>query len=289
MSTRAPIVGVVACLLLASAPIGSVGQDRGVIVSRELHLPGPEGDEVVWVGWPRDATQPLPVLVALHGAGEARRGRGRGHLGWPRDYAMLSAFEALLRGRLASSDYGGMVGAPHLRARNRALRERAFAGLVVVAPYTPNLLSEAVGAPAIAAYGDWVAGPLLAAVRAEVTVASPTLAGIDGVSLGGRMALEVGLAHPESFRSVGAIQPAVRGHVDEVAALTTGASVARRLLSSDDDPFLAATRALSARWIERGIAHELVVLPGPHDYAFNRGPGSMELLYFHDRALSGAP
>jgi hypothetical protein len=27
------------------------------------------------------------------------------------------------------------------------------------------------------------------------------------------------------------------------------------------------------------------VVPGPHDYVFNRGPGSVELLYFHDMVL----
>lgn len=272
-------------LLVLAAVVPGTGQ-APVVTSRELTLPGlePGVTETVWVGWPAAASGPLPVLVALHGAGEARRGRGRGHLGWPHDYRLERAFVALLGGRLARSDYGELVEAAHLRARNRALRSRAFAGLVVVAPYTPNLLAEPVGAPSIAAFGDWVAGPLLDAVRREVSVASPDVAGIDGVSLGGRMALEVGLRHPERFRSVGAIQPAVRGHVPEVAALA-GAGQALRLLSSTDDPFLPATRALSEAWDAAGVPHELLVLPGPHDYAFNRGPGSIELLFFHDRAL----
>lgn len=263
-------------------------QEDGALESIELRLPGPEGsdiEEVVWVGWPRGASGSLPVLVALHGAGEARRGRGRGHLGWPRDYALGNAFESLLRGRLRSSDYGELVDAAHLRRRNRSLRERAFEGLVVVTPYTPNLLSEPVGAPSIRAYGDWIAGPLLTAVRARVPVASPDRVGIDGVSLGGRMSLEVGLSHRDVFASVGAIQPAVRGHVTEVAALL---DVARppvlRLLSSEGDPFLGATRQLSEAW--SAVPHELLVLPGPHDYAFNRGPGAIELLFFHERALA---
>jgi hypothetical protein len=280
----------IAVLALSVALFGSRStraQEDGAIQSIELRLPGVAGsteEEVVWVGWPRGATGPLPVLVALHGAGEARRGRGRGHLGWPRDYALGNAFEALLRGRLRSSDYGEMVDAAHLRRRNRALRSRAFAGLVVVAPYTPNLLPEPVGAPSIAAYGDWIAGPLLAAVRARVSCAS-SVAGIDGVSLGGRMSLEVGLTHRETFASVGAIQPAVRGHVPEIAALLDAAHApALRLLSSEADPFLTATRQLSAAWT--ATPHELLVLPGPHDYAFNRGPGAIELLFFHERALA---
>ncbi len=275
------------CALLASfSPLrGTRAQDDG-LSSLELRLPGPDGsEEIVWVGWPRDARGPLPVLVALHGAGEARRGRGRGHLGWPRDYALGDAFAALLRGRLRSSDYGEMVGEAHLRRRNRALRSRAFAGMVVVAPYTPNLLPEPVHAPSIVAYGDWIAGALLAAVRERVEVASSSVAGIDGVSLGGRMALEVGLTHRDAFASVGAIQPAIRGHVPEIAALLDAERApALRLLSSEADPFLTATRELSEAWTS--TPHELLVLPGPHDYSFNRGPGSIELLFFHERALA---
>jgi hypothetical protein len=29
------------------------------------------------------------------------------------------------------------------------------------------------------------------------------------------------------------------------------------------------------------------MLTGPHDYVFNRGPGGIEMLLFHDRALRG--
>ena len=28
---------------------------------------------------------------------------------------------------------------------------------------------------------------------------------------------------------------------------------------------------------------------GPHDYVFNQGPGGVEMLLFHDRALRGEP
>jgi pimeloyl-ACP methyl ester carboxylesterase len=275
-----------ALLLMLAALVEPVRGQTSAVESRELILPGvePGGSETVWVGWPRGASGPLPVVVALHGAGEARLGRGRGHWGWPRDYELEEAFAALLAAPLSAAAYRGLVDEAHLAARNRALAARAFGGLVVVAPYTPNLLAESVGAGSILAFGDWVAGPLLDAVRREVPVASPEAAGIDGVSLGGRMALEVGLRHPERFQSVGAIQPAVRGRVSAIAALARPGQ-ALRLLSSRRDPFLPATRALSEAWTSASLPHELLVVPGPHDYIFNRGPGSIELLYFHDAAL----
>ncbi len=60
-----------------------------------------------------------------------------------------------------------------------------------------------------------------------------------------------------------------------------------RLLSSEGDPFLAAVKAASAKMNELGVAHDLVIVPGPHDYAFNRGPGCAEMLLFQERALRG--
>jgi hypothetical protein len=61
------------------------------------------------------------------------------------------------------------------------------------------------------------------------------------------------------------------------------------LLTSDGDYFLGPTRAISAAMRHAGIAHELVVIPGPHDYPFNRGPAVYEMLLYHDRVLRGLP
>ena len=36
-------------------------------------------------------------------------------------------------------------------------------------------------------------------------------------------------------------------------------------------------------------AHDLVIVPGPHDYAFNRGPGCAEMLLWQERALRSLP
>ena len=85
------------------------------------------------------------------------------------------------------------------------------------------------------------------------------------------------------------MQPAIRGREEQMADLAAKAMAqkpqALRLLSSDDDPLLPVTRKLSEELRKRHVAHTLVVTPGGHDYAFNRGPGSIEMLRFHDRAL----
>ena len=56
------------------------------------------------------------------------------------------------------------------------------------------------------------------------------------------------------------------------------APVKLRLVTSEEDAFLAAVKAASARMKDDGVPHELLVVPGTHGYDFNRGPGSAELL-----------
>lgn len=267
---------------------------------RHIGVEGPWGDsQRVLATFPRRADGRLrppegryPMVVALHGAGEAARGAQRGALGWNVDYRLPTAYGALARGRLEPPDYGGFVTGRHLEVVNAGLRAVPFTGVMTITPYTPNLLDEPVDGARLTEYATWVAGPLLEAIRDELPAAARgrEQTGIDGVSLGGMLALEVGFRRPETFRSVGAIQPAIRGRVEHLAKLAASARAAGheqeiRLLTSRGDPFLQPTRALSAALRERRVPHRLIVLPGPHDYAFNRGPGAIELLRFHDRAL----
>jgi len=161
----------------------------------------------------------------------------------------------------------------------------------VVGVYTPDLMAEVEHPERIDAYAAWVAEKLVPKVQRMFPVVSQDarMVGVDGVSLGGMVALEVGLRHPEVFRAVGTMQPAIRGREAELAARAerAGRSFPQtlRLLSSDHDPLLDTTRKLSEELRKRHVAHTLEVTPGAHDYAFNQGPGAIQLLYFHDRAL----
>jgi enterochelin esterase-like enzyme len=118
---------------------------------------------------------------------------------------------------------------------------------------------------------------------------------IDGVSLGGRAALLVGLERPTAFGVVAGLQPAFDsadapelGRLAELGRRQNPALVLR-LLTSDGDYFLQPTRAIAREWKRLGIEHELRQIPGPHNYEFNRGPGVFEMLLFHDRVLRGEP
>lgn len=288
--------------LAALLPVPGRTQSRSPFVHhRVLHVAAALGRPAqrVLVSWPRRAGAAevptdarWPVLVALHGAHEATLAVDRACVAWSVDYRLDAAIGALMRGRVSRADYGGLVSDARLSAVNAQLRARPFRGLFVVTPYTPNLLASGSGSDAMRGYGDWLAGPVLAAVRAEFPAARERSGvGIDGVSLGGRLALEVGLSHPETFGVVGALQPAIDPPAIEALVRAAQARPAAhsqplRVVTSDGDGGLAAARAFSSALREARVPHDLLVASGRHGYEFNRGPGALEMTLFHDAALA---
>ena len=246
---------------------------------------------VVVPAWTKPAEK-LPVLIALHGRGEAAKGAVEGVMGWPRDYALLRVIQRMCAPPLTDADFEGFSDPKRLAEIDKGLAERPFGGLVVVCPYLPDVdLGKPNGA--IKEYGDYLLHTVLPRVRKELPVlATPASTGIDGVSLGGAVALRVGLANPEAFGAVGTLQAAVRW--DQVAEYTDLAKAARakspalrlRILTSSDDYFREVLVKMSQSWRAAGVEHDFLVVPGPHDYPFNRGPGAIEMLYWHDRILA---
>lgn len=235
----------------------------------------------------------FPVLVALHGRGEALKPPPEGAYGWARDYAMVRAIDRLRSPPLREADYEGFVEPARLADTNASLATLPFRGLVVVCPWLPDLRPAATAD--IAAYARFVVETLLPRVHREApALRGPEATGIDGVSLGGITALRLGLTCPETFGAVGAIQPAISdGQNAEWTALAESARAMRpsmklRLLTSHDDYFREPIGSLSAAWRAAGVVHDFAELPGPHDYVFNRGPGSIELLLWHDRSQAHA-
>ncbi|WP_437875959.1 alpha/beta hydrolase [Sorangium sp. So ce513] len=253
--------------------------------------PGPdsEGPQRALLLAPGDATAPL--LVALHGRGEAVRGVDVGARGWRDDYGLDTTLERLRSPPLEPGDLGHMVTRERLAQLNASLAAHPYRGLCIATPFTPDLRDRSV--EGAAGFGRFVVERLLPRARAEGgCLAAREATGIDGVSLGGRIALLVGLSHPDVFGAVGALQPAVRaGEAEMFSALARRAlerrKVALRLVSSEADPFLPAIQAISDRLRQDGVAHELLIVPGPHDYSWNRGPGGVEMVLWHERVLRG--
>jgi len=249
------------------------------------------GRAVVIVPSWRRPDEKLPVLFALHGRGEANKGPVEGVMGWPRDYALLRAIERLCAPPLTSADLEGFVDPARLAKTNADLARSPFQGMVVVCPYSPDV---DLRKPAqIRDYGDYLMRAVLPRARKELPiVGSPAATGIDGVSLGGAIALRVGLGHADSFGAVGSLQAAIGE--DQVADFTELAKSARqrnaglkmRLLTSKEDYFRSAITSTSRAWKAAGLDHDFADIPGPHDYPFNRGPGAIEMLLWHDRMLA---
>lgn len=250
------------------------------------HYPHPEHAVVL-------AQRERPLLVALHGRGEASRGLKTGARGWRDDYELGRANRRLRKPPLTAEDLLGFVRPERLAALNAALRAKPFGGLCVACPYTPALPDRSLAGAK--PFGAFVVQSLIPRVRRELSLpADPARTGIDGVSMGGRLALLVGLSHPEVFGAVGTLQPAIAadeaGWLSELAARAQSQAKLRlRLVTSDGDYFRSAVEALSKRLDRDGVGHELLVTPGPHDYVYNRGPGSFEMLHWHDRVLRGLP
>jgi enterochelin esterase-like enzyme len=247
---------------------------------------------VILPSWTRP-DEKLPVLIALHGRGEATKGPALGVMGWPRDYALMRAIDRVCSPPLTAQDYEGFFDAKRLADTNASLAATPFQGLVVVCPYLPDV---DLHKPApIKDYGRYLLESVLPRVRAELPVlTAPSAYGIDGVSLGGAVALRVGLGNPGAFGAVGSLQAALgEEQVPELtglarAARATNAALRLRLLTSKDDYFHSVIGHTSAAWKAAGIDHDYADVPGPHDYPFNRGPGAIEMLLWHDRVLARA-
>ena len=244
----------------------------------------------------REAGSRLPVLVAMHGRGEALKGPELGARGWVDDYWLSTTVERLHRPPLTLEDLRGFADETRLARLNASLVQRPYQGLIVVCPYTPDLLPADEPIDKALPLARFVVDTVLPrAYRETPAIGTAETTGIDGVSLGGRAALGIGLLRPKSFAVVASLQAALRSdHSEDILRRAREANAQKpdlyvRLLTSSDDYFLKANTLLAAAFQAHGIHTELVNVPGPHDYDFNRGPGGYEMLMFHDRVLRSQP
>jgi hypothetical protein len=244
----------------------------------------------------RAADEHFPVLLTFHGTGEARKGPDRGARGWLDDYGMYRALERLQHPPLTAADLEGFVDEARLAKLNAALAKDPYRGLIIVNSYTPDMLRGDEPFSKIPPLAKFAVEELLPrAARETPAIGTPQTTGIDGISLGGRAALAIGLRNPEAFAAVSGLQPAF--DMDNAGPVATRAALAHqknpglsfRLLTSDGDYFLGSTKAISTAMKQAGVPNTLVIVPGPHDYPFNRGPAVYEMLIHHDRVLRGLP
>ena len=244
----------------------------------------------------RAAEDRFPVLLTFHGTGEARKGPEKGARGWLDDYGMYKAIERLQQPPLTAADLQGFVDEARLAKLNAALAANPYRGLIIVNSYTPDMLRGDEPFSKVPPLAKFAIEELLPRARRETpAIGTSQTTGVDGISLGGRAALAIGLRNPEAFAAVGGLQPAFdMENAGPVAVRAAQAhqknpALSFRLLTSDGDYFLGSTKAISTAMKQAGVPHTLVVVPGPHDYPFNRGPAVYEMLLHHDRVLRGLP
>lgn len=244
------------------------------------------GDNRCVVLVPKGATGKLPLLIALHGMGETTSPR-KGAYGWLESYQLDRILHRLRTPPLDEKAFQGLVTTSRLAEINADLAKRPFGGLVIACPYLPRTIGAELPYDT---YGKWLADTLIPKLRAETPALATTVAtGIDGVSLGGITSLRVGLARPDVFGAIGALQPAVNDEngAESVAQLIAEKIEGRplRIVTSTDDSYRVPLTTLDEKLWARKVTHQFFVSEGPHDYIWNQGPGGIEMVLWHDRVL----
>lgn len=240
----------------------------------------------------RASGKKLRALVLFHGLAETES-EALGIRAYSERYGLLEAYARLLAPpvtrTLPARDY---LSDERLVALNRELGDRPIGDLALLCPYTPNPYRDAHAAPVLDAYAAFVEDTLLPAARARLPLYDePSAWGVDGVSLGGYVSLEIFLRRPERFGSVGSTQGAFGLELAEIYARRIREAVKKvgprrfHLSTSSYDPSRASSERLARRLNEQGIPTQLSLAPGPHDQRWLREVGCLELLLFQDRAL----
>ncbi|MGB6067723.1 MAG: alpha/beta hydrolase-fold protein [Desulfomonilaceae bacterium] len=235
----------------------------------------------------KNTSKKYPLVIAFGGAGECARSPRDGALAWLYYYKTDEAVLALANNRLTPTDFRGLVTPHRLNDFNRRLKQRPYEGIIVACPSSP-LLTPLVGVE-YPEYEEYIMNELVPVLKKRYRVADNRL-GVDGVSMGGSRSMYYGLKYPEVFYSIGSIQGAFGPYFDIYRHFVKrNRQILRKrsiqLVTSDHDPLAPSVEKMHELLREFSIPHRYLKLTGPHDYIFNQGPGALELLVFHDRAL----
>lgn len=284
--------------LLALSATRTARADAPTLVPRELPVPGAGvfGKKALLLRPSRvnDDTK-LPLLVLFHGLGETVA-ESLGIHAWADRYGLLEAYTRLvsppITRTLPNKRY---FSDERLAEINADLARTPFPDLCIVCPFVPNPFKKDPSAPLLDAYARYVETALLPAVRASTaTIDDARHTGVDGVSLGGYVSLEIFLRKPELFGVVGTMQGAFGKQLAEVYARRIAEVCAKsgpravHVTTTSFDPFREASELFAKRLAERGVPATLSVPEGPHDQTFLREAGSIETLLFQASALNRA-
>lgn len=229
----------------------------------------------------------VPLLVLLHGLNETAEER-MGAFAWVERYGLGTAYERLRRPPLARTSTAQLWTDERVAELNAELAKRPFRGVAIACPYMPDL--QIGSAAELDRYARWIADVVVPRARKEAPVLTDLQhTTLDGCSLGGHFGLEVFLRRPETFGAWGGVQTAI-GEASAVDYARRLADVLAKVgprdvhvETSTNDAFRRGNEALSAALTKRGVAHDFRLVPGPHDQAWLRESGTIEMLLWHDQ------
>ena len=237
----------------------------------------------------------VPLLVLLHGLGETWDTTVGVHA-WVERYGLGTAYARLRRPPIArTSRQLNLLPDARIAELNTTLAAQPFRGMAIACPFTPNIGKLRNADAAYGAYAAWIADVVVPRARKEAPViADAAHTGLDGVSLGGQVGIEVFIRRPEVFGVYGAVQGAFNtGRLptyaekiaEAMARAPRGSKPSIHLETSESDPFKETNLSLSAMLTKKGVPHDRVVLSGLHDQVFLREAGTLEMLLWHDRRM----
>ena len=290
MWTRRQCLSV--ALALAAKPARAA---EAVLAARELDLPnaGHFGRKCLLIRPTRVPPEvALPLVILFHGLGETES-ESLGIHAWFERYGLPQAYARLCAPPVVRTlPQQRYLSDQRLLEINEELRTAPLPDVAWVCPFTPNVLGKDPSSPVLDGYAGYIEQVLLPAVRAATPILdSAAHLGVDGVSLGGYVALEVFSRKPELFGVVGSLQGAFGPKLAEVYARRIAEASFKfgprrvHVTTSSFDPFRDASRQLAQRLGERGVNVTLTLPAGPHDQTFLREAGTLEMLLFQARAL----
>lgn len=242
----------------------------------------------------RSMNGPRPLLVLLHGLGEAHS-QTLALRAWPELYGLTSACQRLLSPPLARDPRARYLRDERLVAINADLAAAPISLPILVCPMTPKPPVGQGRQGFFDAYAAWLEQELIPAVRAQLKsrgVQSSGLIGLDGCSMGGAVATEVFLRRPRTYATFGTVQSAIGiSRAVRYAAQFRDQHARAKLCpvhieSSTEDPFRRANERLSRELTKYAVPHALDVIPGPHNQPWLREVGTLEMLRWHARQLA---
>ncbi len=287
----------------AGAALGAAAAVSGG--AREAHASGPDLKiiDLEIAGEPRLARrvaiaipnhlapgERVPMVVLLHGLGETRD-PVVGARAWLDMYGLTAAYSRLRRppvGRVTGQT--DLLPEKKLGEINTALVKRPFRGICIVTPFTPNFLEMARVELQLDAYAAWITDYVIPRARKEAPILeTPGAVSIDGVSLGGYVAIEVFLRKAEAFGALGGVQASYNAvnlnrYVDGIAAAAKGREkkLDVRFSTSVGDPLREINTGMSKQLASKGVPNDFDLLPGQHDLIFLREAGALSMLRWHD-------